>query len=58
MPEVTFVFWVIKVLSTTVGETGADFLAFDLGYGMPLVALAMSALMAMLLFIQFSKLKH
>ena len=48
----------IKVLSTTVGETGADFLAFDLGYGMPKIALAMSALMALLLFIQFSKLKR
>jgi uncharacterized membrane-anchored protein len=58
VPEVTFVFWVIKVLSTTVGETGADFLAFDLGYGMPKVALAMSALMAILLFIQFSRLKR
>lgn len=58
VPEVTFIFWVIKVLSTTVGETGADFLAFDLGYGMPKVALLMSALMALLLFFQFSKIKR
>jgi uncharacterized membrane-anchored protein len=58
VPEVTFVFWVIKVLSTTVGETGADFLAFNLGYGMPLVALVMSGVMGLLLFIQFSKFKR
>ena len=24
VPEVTLAFWVIKILSTTVGETGAD----------------------------------
>jgi uncharacterized membrane-anchored protein len=32
-PEVTLGFWVIKVLSTTVGETGADYLAAHVGFG-------------------------
>lgn len=33
VPEVTLAFWVIKVLSTTVGETGADYLAVHVGLG-------------------------
>src|SRR6202022_5159171 len=32
-PEVTAVFWIIKILSTTVGETGADYLAVHVGLG-------------------------
>jgi len=28
VPEVTIYFWLIKVLSTTVGETAADFLRY------------------------------
>jgi len=31
VPEVTLAFWVIKVMFTTVGETGADFLAVNAG---------------------------
>lgn len=33
VPEVTAAFWVIKLLSTTVGETGADYLAVNVGLG-------------------------
>ncbi|MBX3656692.1 MAG: hypothetical protein KF686_21160, partial [Ramlibacter sp.] len=33
VPEVTLAFWVIKIMSTTVGETGADFLAVHAGLG-------------------------
>jgi uncharacterized membrane-anchored protein len=58
VPEVTLLFWVIKTLSTTVGETGADLLAFDLGFGMPLVTLFMSIVMAALLILQFTRLKR
>ncbi|MDD3044106.1 MAG: hypothetical protein PHF33_01435 [Candidatus Delongbacteria bacterium] len=57
VPEITLIFWIIKVLSTTVGETGADFLAEDLGLGMPLVAGIMSFIMAVLLIFQFTKFK-
>lgn len=31
VPEVTLSFWIIKIMSTTVGETGADFLAVNAG---------------------------
>lgn len=33
VPEVTLTFWIIKILSTTVGETGADYLAVNAGWG-------------------------
>lgn len=58
VPEVTLIFWIIKTLSTTVGETGADFLAADLGLGMPLVAAVMSSVMAILLYLQFAHIKE
>ncbi len=58
VPEVTLIFWIIKTLSTTVGETGADFLAFDLGWGMPVTTVLMVSIMAFLLYLQFGKLKR
>src|SRR5437588_3493010 len=33
VPEVTAIFWTIKIVSTTVGETGADYLAVHVGLG-------------------------
>ena len=33
VPEATLVFWLIKIMSTTVGETGADYLAVHVGLG-------------------------
>ena len=45
VPEVTLAFWVIKILSTTVGETGADYLAVHAGLGTLLTGLAMAALL-------------
>ena len=58
VPEVTLVFWIIKTLSTTVGETGADFLAFDLGWGMPITTVLMVGIMVVLLYLQFAKYKR
>ncbi|WP_070091288.1 COG4705 family protein [Pseudomonas monteilii] len=46
VPEVTLAFWIIKIMSTTVGETFADFLAVDVGWGLGIT----SAVMALLLF--------
>ena len=34
VPEVTFFFWVIKIMCTTVGETAADYLNVNLGFGL------------------------
>jgi len=33
VPAITATFWVIKVLSTTIGETFADFLSVNVGLG-------------------------
>ena len=33
VPPVILIFWVIKIMSTTVGETGADYLAVSIGPG-------------------------
>lgn len=45
VPDITLAFWIIKILSTTVGETGADFLAVNAGWGQGLTSIAMSLLL-------------
>lgn len=52
VPEVTLSFWVIKIMSTTVGETGADFLAVNAGWGQGATRAVMGALLAAALFTQ------
>ncbi|MCJ2370780.1 hypothetical protein [Pseudomonas sp. RGM 3321] len=52
VPEVTLAFWVIKILSTTVGETVADFLAVDAGLGAGVTTLGMTVLLAIALSVQ------
>ncbi|WP_321836972.1 COG4705 family protein [Pseudomonas kulmbachensis] len=52
VPEVTLSFWVIKIMSTTVGETGADYLAVDAGLGAGWTSIGMAALLAIALFCQ------
>ncbi|MCU1758468.1 hypothetical protein NTD84_01865 [Pseudomonas sp. 14P_8.1_Bac3] len=55
VPEVTLAFWVIKILSTTVGETGADFLAVDAGFGAGWTTIGMALLLGGALFLQMRK---
>ncbi|MGV8921147.1 MAG: hypothetical protein ACOH2R_25795 [Pseudomonas sp.] len=50
VPEVTLSFWVIKIMSTTVGETGADYLAVDAGLGQSVTSIGMAVLLAVALF--------
>ena len=45
VPEITIIFWVIKVMSTTVGETGADYLAVHVGLGTNVTAAIMVTLL-------------
>src|SRR5262245_21227955 len=40
--DVTMLFWIIKVLSTTVGETAADYLALDLDLGLVVTSYIMT----------------
>ena len=53
VPEITIYFWIIKVLCTTVGETAADFLNVNLGFGLTATTLVMSFLLAVTLAFQF-----
>jgi uncharacterized membrane-anchored protein len=53
VPEVTVFFWVIKVMCTTVGETAADYVNDDLGFGLTNTTIASGALLAVLLVVQF-----
>ncbi|WP_411124097.1 hypothetical protein [Streptomyces sp. x-19] len=53
VPEVTLYFWIIKVLCTTVGETAADLLNARAGLGLTGVSALMSALLAVVLVVQF-----
>lgn len=53
VPEVFLLFWVVKMMSTTVGETAADFLATNLGLGLTATSLIMAFLLAGVLVVQF-----
>lgn len=55
VPEVTLSFWIIKIMSTTVGETFADFLAVDVGWGLGITSVVMAALLACALLLQMRK---
>ncbi len=58
VPEITLFFWIIKILCTTVGETGADFLDTNLNLGLDGVTLIMGAMLAVTLFFQFKVKKY
>jgi uncharacterized membrane-anchored protein len=52
VPEITFFFWVIKIMCTTIGETAADYLNDNLGFGLTNTTYVSGALLAVLLLIQ------
>lgn len=52
VPEATLAFWIIKIMCTTVGETGADFLAVNAGWGKGMTRAVMAALLVAALFTQ------
>jgi uncharacterized membrane-anchored protein len=58
VPEVTIFFWVIKVLSTTVGETAADNLNEKLSLGLTGTTYVMTALLVVSLAFQFRTRKY
>jgi uncharacterized membrane-anchored protein len=53
VPQVTLLFWLVKICSTTVGETGADFLNGTLGLGLTGTTLIAAAVLAITLTAQF-----
>jgi uncharacterized membrane-anchored protein len=52
VPEVTLAFWIIKIMSTTVGETGADYLAVHVGLGRTVTDCVMAAFLIVSLLLQ------
>ncbi len=53
VPEITLFFWIIKILCTTVGETAADFLNTNLGFGLTGTSFVVGALLIVTLVVQF-----
>lgn len=58
VPEVTIYFWIIKILCTTVGETFADFLNFNLGFGLTNTTILMGIAFFIFLYLQFRTTKY
>lgn len=52
VPEITAFFWIIKILCTTVGETAADFLNFNLNLGLAATSFVMALVLVIVLAIQ------
>lgn len=53
VPQVTILFWVIKILCTTVGETFADYLNTTLGFGLNGTTIVTVTALVVALFFQF-----
>ncbi len=45
VPEVTVDFWLIKLMAVTMGETAADYLAVNLGFGLTTTSILMAAVL-------------
>jgi uncharacterized membrane-anchored protein len=58
VPEVTLLFWIVKIMSTTVGETVADFLATTLNLGLTGTTWVMAALLIAALIVQFRQRRY
>lgn len=58
VPQITIFFWIIKVLCTTVGETAADFLNINLGFGLTGTSIVMAVLLVIIMFFQFKANKY
>lgn len=58
VPEVTLAFWIIKVMSTTVGETGADYLAVNVGLGTLLTDAITATLLVAALVVQLARRRY
>src|SRR5690348_858269 len=54
VPEVTFYFWVIKVLCTTVGETASDYLSDNVGLGLTKTTYITATMLVATLVFQFA----
>ncbi|WP_421762164.1 hypothetical protein [Devosia sp.] len=58
VPRVTIDFWLIKLMAVTVGETAADYLAVNLGLGLPLTSMIMTGVLIIALILQFAQKRY
>jgi uncharacterized membrane-anchored protein len=58
VPAVTTEFWLIKLMAVTMGETAADYLAVNLGFGLTTTSLIMSAILMGALVLQFAQKRY
>ncbi len=58
VPQLTLIFWVIKIMATTVGETAADFLSETMKLGLTYTSYVMGGLLLILLIIQIKAKKY
>ncbi len=58
VPRVTVDFWLIKLMAVTMGETAADYLAVNLGFGLTATSLIMTAVLIGALALQFGQKRY
>jgi uncharacterized membrane-anchored protein len=58
VPKVTVDFWLIKLMAVTMGETAADYLAVNLGFGLTATSLIMTAVLIGALVLQFGQRRY
>jgi Uncharacterized membrane-anchored protein conserved in bacteria len=58
VPAITLVFWLIKIMATTVGETAADLLSETLKLGLVVTSWVMAAFLVISLIVQFKTKKY
>lgn len=58
VPEVTPSFWLIKLLAVTMGETAADYLAINLGFGLSATSAIMAGVLVVALVLQFAQKRY
>jgi uncharacterized membrane-anchored protein len=58
VPEVTPAFWLIKLMAVTMGETAADYLAVNLGLGLPVTSIIMTVILLVVFNMQFDQKRY
>lgn len=58
VPRVTPEFWLIKLTAVTMGETGADYLAVNMGLGLTTTSLIMTGVLIVALVVQFAQKRY
>lgn len=58
VPQATLLFWALKMMSTTVGETGADWINFGLGFGLVHTSIIAAGLFVVALIFQLKSQRY